>query len=281
MKGLLQKVVVLEGAGRGKGVTVRSLGIANLSVFGGYGMGTDAITVPTLKKTGTFVGPVILLGPPGAGKGTQAKRISDHYGVPQISTGDILRDNISKGTECGAHARHLMERGELVPDELVCHMVADRLAQPDCARGFVLDGFPRTVKQAEWLDKHLAENRFFETEKGCKQLVVIQLSVEYNRLLRRLTGRRTCPTCGRIFNVNTTQRPLVEGVCDIDGTALVTRKDDRDDVIIERLKNYELQTLPLVNYYARQNRLIELDGAAELEAITAGVFKAIEHGDSV
>jgi adenylate kinase len=158
-------------------------------------------------------------------------------------------------------------------------MVGNRLAQPDCARGFILDGFPRTVKQAEWLDKYLAEHKFFETEKGCKQLVVIQLSVEYNRLLRRLTGRRTCPTCGRIYNVHTSQRPLVEGVCDIDGSALITRKDDRDDVIIERLKNYEAQTLPLVSYYAQRNRLTNLDGAAELDVITAGIFRAIEDGD--
>ena len=152
----------------------------------------------------------------------------------------------------------------MVADELVCEMVADRMAQPDCARGFILDGFPRTVKQAEWLDKHLAEKHFFETEQGCrKQPIVIQLTVEYNQLLRRLTGRRTCPTCGRIYNANTSQRPLVEGVCDIDGSALVTRKDDREEVIMERLKNYEAQTLPLVNYYAQRKRLIEIDGAAE------------------
>jgi adenylate kinase len=240
-------------------------------------MGTEA--VQALKKTEVLVGPVILLGPPGAGKGTQAKRISEQYEIPQISTGDILRDNISRGTELGKLAGELMERGDLVPDELVVRMVAHRLAEPDCARGFVLDGFPRTVKQAEWLDKHLAECRFFETPEGCKQLVVIQLTVEYTRLLRRLTGRRTCPICGRIYNANTTQRSRVEGVCDVDGSALVTRKDDRDDVISERLKNYRQQTLPLVSYYAQQNRLIEVDGAADLDVITAEVVKAIENGD--
>jgi adenylate kinase len=242
-------------------------------------MDTQAIPLFVVNKTQVLVGPVILLGAPGAGKGTQAKRVSEYYGVPQISTGDILRDNIRLGTELGKQAQERMERGELAPDELVCKMVGNRLAQPDCARGFILDGFPRTVKQAEWLDKYLAEHKFFETEKGCKQLVVIQLSVEYNRLLRRLTGRRTCPTCGRIYNVHTSQRPLVEGVCDIDGSALITRKDDRDDVIIERLKNYEAQTLPLVSYYAQRNRLTNLDGAAELDVITAGIFRAIEDGD--
>jgi adenylate kinase len=242
-------------------------------------MESEAVPVFAVKETETLVGAVILLGPPGAGKGTQAKRISEYYGIPQISTGDILRENISLGTELGKIAGELMERGELVPDDLVCQMVAHRLALPDCALGFILDGFPRTVRQAEWLDNHLAEHRFFETELGRKPPVVIQLVVEYNRLLRRLTGRRTCPTCGRIFNVYTTQRPKVEGVCDVDGTALVTRKDDRDDVIAERLKNYEVQTLPLVNYYALQKRLIKIDGAAELDHITAEAFKAIEHGD--
>ena len=116
-------------------------------------METEAIAASTVKKAGSVVGPVILLGPPGAGKGTQAIRISQRFGIPQISTGDLLRDNISRGTELGKQAQELMERGELVPDELVCQMVASRLAQPDCARGFILDGFPRTVKQAEWLDK--------------------------------------------------------------------------------------------------------------------------------
>jgi adenylate kinase len=243
-------------------------------------METEAIPLLAAQKAGKLVGPVILIGPPGAGKGTQAKRISDHYGIPQISTGDLLRDNISRGTDLGKQAGGLMERGELVPDDLVVQMVAKRLALPDCVRGFILDGFPRTVVQAEWLDKYLAENRFFETQNGCRHLVVIRFVVEYNQLLHRLTGRRTCPTCGRIYNVHT-QRPLVEGVCDIDGSALVTRKDDRDEVIIERLKTYELQTLPLVSYYSQQNRLSEIDGTEELDVVTAEAIKAIEHGDSL
>jgi adenylate kinase len=242
-------------------------------------METAAVRALAVNKTRTIIGPVILLGAPGAGKGTQAKRISEHYGIPQISTGDILRDNIDRGTELGTVAGKLMERGELVPDDLVCQMVGDRVAQPDCEYGFILDGFPRTVNQAVWLDKYLAENHFFETDKGCKQLVVIQLAVEYNKLLRRLTGRRTCHTCGRIYNVHTTQRPLIEGICDLDGSALATRKDDRDEVIIERLKTYELQTLPLVNYYAQRNRLSEIDGAEDLDSVTAEALKAIEHGN--
>jgi adenylate kinase len=237
--------------------------------------------VAARAKTGIVVGPVILLGAPGAGKGTQAQRISFYFGIPQISTGDTLRDHIRRGTELGLQARQQMERGQLVDDDIVCQMVAERMTRPDCAAGFILDGFPRTVHQAEWLDKHLTENRFFETECGCcKQPVVIQLAVEYTSLLRRLTGRRTCPTCGRIYNVNTDQRPLVEGLCDIDGSALVTRKDDREDVIVERLKNYEAQTLPLVSYYAKRNRVSEVNGALpDLDAITAEACKAIEHGD--
>jgi adenylate kinase len=244
-------------------------------------MGTEMIQRPAAGKAGTVVGPVILLGAPGAGKGTQAQRITDYFGIPQISTGDILRDHIRRGTELGLQARAQIEQGQLVDDQLVCEMVADRIARPDCATGFILDGFPRTVKQAQWLDRHLTQKRYFETEKGClKQPIVIQLTVEYNDLLRRLTGRRTCPTCGRIYNVHTSQKPLVDDVCDIDGSALVTRKDDREDVIRERLKNYEDQTLPLVGYYSMRKRLIEIDGsAADVESITAAVRKAIEHGD--
>jgi adenylate kinase len=240
-----------------------------------------ATPVSVVKSAEDLIGPIVLLGAPGAGKGTQAKRLSEHYGIPQISTGDILRDNLRRGTDLGRQAGGLMERGELVNDDLVCQMVAERLAQPDCVRGFILDGFPRTVKQAMWLDKYLAENHFFESGTGRKQLVVVQLAVEYNKILPRLTGRRTCPTCGRIYNANTSQRSKVEGVCDIDGSALVTRKDDRDEVIIERLKNYEAQTVPLVKYYAELGRLSEIDGARDLDSITVEVFKAIEHGDSV
>ena len=246
-------------------------------------MGTETVQNAAAGKTGAvMVGPVVLLGPPGAGKGTQAQRITDYFGIPQISTGDILRDHIRRGTELGLQARAQMEQGHLVGDQVVCEMVADRIAQPDCAMGFILDGFPRTVKQAQWLDRHLAQKHYFETpERGCrKQPIVIQLTVEYNDLLRRLTGRRTCPTCGRIYNAYTSQKPLADNVCDIDGSALVTRKDDCEEVIKERLKNYEDQTLPLAGYYSLRNRLIEIDGStADVDAIASGVRKAIEHGD--
>ncbi|MCI0347813.1 MAG: adenylate kinase [Acidobacteriales bacterium] len=221
-------------------------------------------------KTRT-IGPVILLGPPGAGKGTQAKLMVARYGIPQISTGDLLRENVAAGTPLGKKAKAIMERGELVPDDLVVAMVEERLQRPDCQRGFILDGFPRTVAQAEWIDK------FLKTKgRNWPPLVVVNVGVDYNQLLRRLTGRRTCPTCGRIYNIYF-QPPRVAGVCDVDGTALVTRKDDTEQVVSERLKAYEKQTLPLVDYYRRQGRLVEVDGDRPVDEVTAAIFQAIEH----
>ena len=217
------------------------------------------------------IGPIILLGPPGAGKGTQAKAIVARYGIPQISTGDILRENRAQGTELGKRAAAIMDRGELVPDELVCDMVAARLAQPDCARGFILDGFPRTVKQAEWLDRLLAKSA-----APAPPPVVISLKVDYNGVLRRLAGRRSCPACGRIYNVYF-QPPRVPDVCDVDGSKLVARQDDSEAVISERLKAYEKQTLPLADYYRRRGRLREVSGDASVEQVTAEILKAIEH----
>ena len=217
------------------------------------------------------IGPIILLGPPGAGKGTQAKAIVARFGIPQISTGDILRENRAQGTELGKRAAAIMDRGELVPDELVCDMVAARLAQPDCARGFILDGFPRTVKQAEWLDGLLAKSA-----ASTPAPVVISLKVDYNDILRRLAGRRSCPACGRIYNVYF-QPPRVPDVCDVDGSKLVARQDDSEAVISERLKAYEKQTLPLADYYRRRGRLREVSGDASVEQVTAEILKAIEH----
>ena len=223
------------------------------------------------------VGPIILLGPPGSGKGTQAKQIVARYGIPQISTGDLLRDNVARSTELGRKAKAVMERGDLVPDDLVCGMVAARLQEKDCARGFILDGFPRTVAQAEWLDKFL-KTEIFDKGKMRTPPVVVDIAVAYNELLRRLTGRRSCPTCGRIYNIYF-QPPRVADTCDNDGAKLVLRKDDTEEVIAERLKTYERQTLPLTDYYRRQGRLRQLDGAGTVEQVTAAAFQAIEHGD--
>jgi adenylate kinase len=221
------------------------------------------------------VGPVILLGAPGAGKGTQAKVIAAQFGIPQISTGDILRENVGKGTELGKQAKAIMEKGELVPDKLVCDMVADRLSQPDCRRGFILDGFPRTVAQAQWLDSFL-DDKFFEKHGVAKLApVVIDIAVGYNLLLKRLTGRRSCPTCGRIYNVYF-QPPRTDEVCDADGSKLLTRKDDTEAVISERLKAYERQTLPLAEYYGNQGRLYKVDGDQDVDAVTAGTLAILE-----
>ena len=176
------------------------------------------------------VGPVVLLGPPGAGKGTQAKRIMERYGIPQISTGDLLRENVARGTELGQAAKAVMARGELVSDDLVCDMVRERLLQPDCKRGYILDGFPRTPAQAGWLDA-LLEHELFDNSRPTRAWpIVIRLDVDYNQLLLRITGRRSCPTCGRIYNVHL-QPPRVDEICDEHGTKLVTRNDDRLEVI--------------------------------------------------
>jgi adenylate kinase len=218
------------------------------------------------------IGPVIIMGPPGAGKGTQSKEIVNRYGIPQISTGDLLRENRARGTELGKKAAAIMDAGQLVPDQLVCDMVADRLRQPDCARGFILDGFPRTVAQAEWLDSLLKQI----IASSAPAPVVVNIKVDYNQLLRRLTGRRTCPTCGRIYNVHF-QPPRVPETCDVDGSKLSARKDDSEEVISGRLRAYEQQTLPLAEYYRRAGRLREVNGDLPVEKVTSDVFQAIEH----
>jgi adenylate kinase len=218
------------------------------------------------------VGPVILLGAPGAGKGTQAKLIAARYCIPQISTGDILRDNVARSTELGKKADPIMKSGALVPDELVLAMVADRLGRADCDRGFILDGFPRTVGQAEWLGKYLASRRFGGRGMGP---VVVNVEVSYNQLLQRLTGRRSCPVDGKIYNIYF-QPPQKEGVCDACGARLVQRKDDEEAVISKRLKEYEAQTLPLVDYYSKQGRLHRVNGELPVEQVTRQTVAVIE-----
>jgi len=224
------------------------------------------------------IGPIILLGAPGAGKGTQAKRIAERYGIPQISTGDLLRDNVQRGTELGVQAKEIMARGELVSDDLMYDMVAQRLRQVDCGRGFILDGFPRTPAQAGWLDAFL-EHEFFENLRRDKCVpIVIRINVDYNQLLSRLAGRRSCPVCGRIYNVYS-QPPRVAETCDVDGSKLVTRNDDREEVIRERLTAYELQTRPVVDYYERKGRLVSVNGDLPVDQVTEQIFRVIEsHG---
>ena len=227
------------------------------------------------QETSVNLGPVVLLGPPGAGKGTQAKRIMEHYHVPQVSTGDILRYNVAQGTELGRAAKAVMARGELVSDDLVCEMVRRRLQEPDCQRGYILDGFPRTAAQAGWLDA-LLEDKLFDNPRPTRAWpIVIRLDVDYNQLLLRITGRRSCPTCGRIYNVHF-QPALVDEICDLDQSKLVTRNDDRLEVIQPRLAAYQEQTRPVADYYQRTGRLISINGDQPVEAVTAQIFRILE-----
>jgi len=218
------------------------------------------------------VGPIILIGPPGAGKGTQAKQIVERYGIPQISTGDLLRENVKQGSALGQKAKAVMDAGKLVSDDLVNEIVAERIARPDCARGFILDGFPRTVGQAEWLDGFLSA-------RGSKlPLRVIRIAVDYYKLIKRLTGRRTCPVCGTIYNIYTNP-PCVDEICDKEGAKLTFRKDDNEEAISTRLKAYEKDTLPLVDYYRQRGMLTEIDGDATAESVTKQLFGALEKGE--
>ncbi len=227
------------------------------------------------QETSRDIGPIVLLGPPGAGKGTQSKRIMEKYLIPQISTGDLLRNNVVQGTGLGLAAKAVMERGELVSDDLVCEMVRLRLRDPDCKRGYILDGFPRTAAQAGWLDALLDDKLFDNLHSTRTWPIVIRLDVDYNQLLLRITGRRSCPTCGRIYNVHF-QPALVDEVCDLDGSKLVTRNDDRLEVIQPRLAAYQEQTRPVADYYQRTGRLISIDGDRPMDEVTAQIFRIIE-----
>ena len=214
------------------------------------------------------------MGPPGAGKGTQAKKIVEHYGIPQISTGDLLRDNVRRGTELGRQAKVIMDRGELVPDDLMYDIVADRLRQVDCLPGFILDGFPRTAGQAGWLDAFLEKQLFDKSPEFC-QPVVIQLEVDYTQLLLRLTGRRSCPTCGRIYNVHF-QPPRSNELCDLEGSKLVQRSDDREEVIRGRLDAYDRQTKPLVDFYRAKGRLVAVDADRPVGEVAGQIYGIID-----
>lgn len=214
-------------------------------------------------------GPILLLGAPGAGKGTQAQALVEAWGVPQISTGDLLRSNVQRGTELGQQAKALMDQGQLVSDELVNQMVADRLKDPDTARGYILDGFPRTLGQAGWLDGHLAD------QSESLPVIAVSIRVSYNQLLRRITGRRICPVCQTIYNVYL-HPPKEEGICDKDGAELVRRSDDTEEVFDGRMRAYESLTAPVIEHYRKLGRFEEVDGEMEMGAVTAGIMKAIE-----
>ncbi len=209
----------------------------------------------------------VLLGPPGAGKGTQAVRLVEKYEIPHISTGDIFRKNIKEGTELGKKAQEYMNAGALVPDELVVDLVKDRLQQDDCKNGFLLDGFPRTIFQAEKLDEFLSES-------NQKMDIVINLKVEKEALIKRLTGRRVCKDCGASYHIVNIP-PKKEGVCDICGGELIQRKDDNIETVENRINVYEEQTAPLIGYYKEAGSLVDFDGEASLDEVFDAIVQAI------
>jgi len=211
---------------------------------------------------------IVFLGPPGAGKGTQAKILIERCGIPQISTGDMLREHRAKGTELGKKAQEYMDKGQLVPDEIILGMVKERLSQPDCQKGFILDGFPRTVAQAEALDKLLSE-------MGKKLDFALALIVPDDLLVERLTGRRTCKNCGMMYHIKY-KPPKVEGKCDVCGGELYQRPDDNEETVRNRLKVYHEQTAPLIEYYKNKGILREIDGSKSIEEITQQIISILE-----
>lgn len=202
---------------------------------------------------------IIMLGAPGAGKGTQAKMIAEQFNIPHISTGDIFRSNIKNGTDLGMQAKSYMDRGLLVPDELTCDLVVDRIAQEDAASGYVLDGFPRTIPQAEALTEALAA-------RGESIDFAIDIEVPDERIVTRMGGRRACPGCGATYHIKY-NAPKTEGICDACGKELVLRDDDKPETVQKRLRVYHEQTQPLIDYYQAAGALREVDGTQDIEVI--------------
>ena len=234
-------------------------------------MSSSMIAVEQGRATGskTVPGPILLLGAPGSGKGTQSDQLVKLWNIPHISTGDLLRANVARGTALGRAAKELMGRGELVPDSLVDEMVAVRLQQPDTANGYILDGFPRTLGQAGWLDGRLA------AQPQGLPVVAVSIQVNYNQLLRRITGRRNCPVCQTIYNVYVNP-PKQDGFCDVEGAELTQRADDTEEVFKERMRAYGALTAPVVEHYRGLGRFAEVDGDRPIGAIAAGIVEAVE-----
>ena len=210
---------------------------------------------------------LIMLGAPGAGKGTQAKKIAEKYGIPHISTGDIFRANIKNGTELGNKAKSYMEQGLLVPDELTCDLVVDRIAQDDCKNGYVLDGFPRTIPQAEALKAALGK-------MGTKIDYAINVEVPDENIVERMGGRRACLACGCTYHV-VYNAPKEEDVCDVCGAKLVLRDDDKPETVKKRLDVYHEQTQPLIDFYDKEGVLVEVDGTQNLEDVFQAITKIL------
>ena len=211
---------------------------------------------------------VVLLGPPGAGKGTQASKIAKKYSIPHISTGDIFRHNVKEGTSLGKKVKSYMDQGHLVPDELVCNLVEDRLSESDCANGYLLDGFPRTVFQAQHFDASLEKNNH-------EISVVLDIRVSEAILLNRMIGRRICKNCGKLYHV-TNMPPKKEGVCDVCGGEVYQRADDSVETVKNRFRVYTEQTSPLTEYYEKIGKLIPLDGAQEPDVLFVQICDLLE-----
>lgn len=208
---------------------------------------------------------IILLGAPGAGKGTQAEVITDYFKIPIISTGNIIREALKNGTEMGLKAKSFIDKGHLVPDEVVIGIVVERIKKDDCKNGFILDGFPRTIAQAEALDKlNIPIDH------------VIDIEVDEDIIYKRMSGRRVCEKCARVYNVNTDKRPREDGKCDVCAGALVQRMDDNEETVRERLKIYNEQTLPLKEYYDKKGQRKIVNGSKPLAEITESVFKILK-----
>ncbi|WP_124040552.1 adenylate kinase [Clostridium perfringens] len=210
---------------------------------------------------------IVLLGPPGAGKGTQAKSISNRYSIPHISTGDIFRKNISENTPLGIEAKSYMDNGQLVPDEVTINMVKDRLQQDDCKNGYLLDGFPRTVHQAEALDNFLTER-----EESIDTALLIEVPKEF--ILERMTGRRVCPSCGASYHIKFNP-PANDGKCDLCGSDVIQRKDDTEETVKERLDVYENQTQPLIDFYKNKKQLSVVDGTQAINEVFESICKIL------
>ncbi|MCM1025017.1 MAG: adenylate kinase [Roseburia sp.] len=210
---------------------------------------------------------IIMLGAPGAGKGTQAKRIAEKYGIPHISTGDIFRANIKAGTELGTEAKKYMDQGLLVPDELTVRILLDRVAQEDCKKGYVLDGFPRTIPQAEVLEQEL-------TKLGEKIDYAVDVEVPDESIVRRMSGRRACLKCGATYHIEHVP-PKKEGVCDDCGSELVLRDDDRPETVQNRLQVYHAQTQPLIDFYTARGIMRSVDGTKDMNDVFAAIVKIL------
>lgn len=211
---------------------------------------------------------ILIMGPAGSGKGTMSKKIIDKYKIAYISTGDMFRDALSKQTPVGLEAKEYIDHGKLVPDDVTCRMVQERVTRGDCDNGYLLDGFPRNLAQAEAFQEMALE---INQPIDC----VLNLDVEYNELLKRITGRRLCPKCGAIYHIDT-RKPKVAGICDLDQTALIQRSDDTEEKFVVRHKAYLEQTLPVIDYYRAQGLVHEINAEKPIDEVIANIFEVLE-----